>query len=212
MTSVDILIPTYNRAEYLKQALDSIRTQTFTDWRVVIYDDGSTDNTPDIVADFMKGNPNVIYIRSPFNHGVGYARNVLLDNIVSKYALWQDSDDISSPERIENMLTCIKVSKADICFSDLNFFSDNARPNKLRHILKVDITKYKSREGLVGNMCFATGIFKRSLKRFRFREDIKKKEDVNWLTQLINAKKKFGYMPKPLYYARRHAGRLTYSK
>lgn len=209
MKSIDILIPTYNRAEFLGQTLTSLINQTYKNIRVIIYDDGSTDNTPDIIADFMKKNITILYIRSIHNNGVAYARNVLLDNISADYAMWQDSDDIAFPNRVKYMLSNIEETKADICFSDLTFFTGKANPLKPRNIHKIDISKYIDRDGLYRNMNFATAIFKPELSKYRFNEDLRRKEDVEWIMLLIKNNIKFGYLSTPLYACRRHPGRLT---
>lgn len=209
---VDVLIPIYNRQEFLGETLKSIEEQTFKDWRVIMYDDGSTDDSLKIAKEFKKKYPDTkIYIGAK-NKGVGFARNVLLSISEAPYLMWQDSDDISSRIRIEKMLECIKVSGADICFSDVNFFEGNSKPSKLRHMRRIDITKYVDRDGLYNNTNFASGIFRSKLKEYLFRDNVNRKEDVFWLSELIKSGIKFGYLPTPVYFIRRHPNRLTYQK
>lgn len=204
-----ILIPTYNRARFLKECLKELKNQVYTDYQVVVYDDGSTDETEEIVKDFKH-----IYIKGEKNKGVGLARNELFKYIDSldhkpEYLIWQDSDDFSHRLRLKYMLMAIQEQQADIVFSDMYFFNHPEKHTRTRTIHKIDVSKYTSRAGLDRNMNFATAIFKTELIKYPFT-DKKRREDAQWLSDLIDAGVKFGYLPTALYYCRRHAGRLTY--
>lgn len=208
---VDILIPTYNREQYIKPCIDSILNQTYKDINIIIYDDGSTDNTEATIKEYQTTHKNIKYIKSKENRGVGFARNILLESSTADYLMWQDSDDISSPDRIEKCLRYITQTDVDILFSDLVFFTDGASHKRSKTISKVDIYKYTKREGLVNNMNFATAFFNSRLKSHKFDESLLRKEDVKWISNLIQNKVRFGYIEAPLYYCRRHPGRLTYT-
>src|SRR5271156_3340426 len=70
MATVDIIVSTYTTAKYLPIALDSVVAQTFEDWRILLIDDGSTDNTADVVAPYLERlGPKLVYIKQP-NGGV----------------------------------------------------------------------------------------------------------------------------------------------
>lgn len=103
---VTVLIPVYNRERYIKACIESILAQTYGNIQVIVYDDGSTDNTIRIVKDFDE----VKLIEGGVNRGVSYARNRLLEACTTRYAAWQDSDDIAAPKRIESQYgksTCV---------------------------------------------------------------------------------------------------------
>jgi glycosyltransferase involved in cell wall biosynthesis len=209
---VDILIPTYNREQYIEQCIDSILNQTYKDINIIIYDDGSTDKTRQIIEYYQKFHSNIQYIRGVENRGVGFARNILLESSKAEYIAWQDSDDISNPYRIEKSLNYIEHTGVDILFTDMIFYVDGASYKRSKTISKVDIYKYTKREGLVNNMNFATAFFNSRLKSHKFDESLLRKEDVKWISNLIQNKVRFGYVEAPLYYCRRHLGRLTYQK
>lgn len=208
---VDILIPTYNREQYIGPCIDSILNQTFKDIKIIIYDDGSTDKTKQIIENYQKTNSNIQYIRGVENKGVGFARNVLLESSTADYIAWQDSDDISNPQRIEKSLNYIMHTGIDILFTDMVFFWDKTSYSRSKTISKVNIYKYTNREGLVNNMNFATAFFNSKLKNYKFDETLFRKEDVKWVSNLIQNHIRFGYIETPLYYCRRHEGRLTYT-
>lgn len=212
---VDILIPTYNREQYIKPCIDSILNQTYKDINIIIYDDGSTDNTEAIIKEYQATHKNIKYIKSKENRGVGFARNILLESSTADYLMWQDSDDIAHEQRVEKLLEYMDWGchqGLDIIFSDLVFFQDGKSFKRSKTVSKVDITKYTNREGLYNNMNFATAFFRKELKGYKFDEKLGKKEDVVWITKLIERRVRFGYIEAPLYYCRRHKDRLTYTK
>lgn len=205
--TVSVLIPFYNREDFLAVALQSINYQTYGDWQAILYDDGSTDKSTEIAEDWLTKNPGYL-IREEKNRGVGYARNRLLQLIDTPYACWMDSDDLSMEHRLEQQVKMIQEKKVDMVFSYLRFCRENI-VSCASAPYKIDITKYTSREGLYNNMTFATGLFKKELSEYEFPEDIHRKEDVAWLVKLIEAKKTFAVVPEDLYHVRQHPNRLT---
>ena len=97
---VTVILPTYNRAAYLKQAIDSIRQQTLTDWELIIVDDASRDSTPDVVRAWTQKDPRIRYYRHQHNSGLATARNTGLKHARGTYIACQDDDDVSHPERL----------------------------------------------------------------------------------------------------------------
>ena len=93
MPFFSVIIPTYNRASMLREALDSVFAQTFTDYEVIVVDDGSTDDTPAIVARYED---RVRFFRQE-NSGPGAARNLGIQNVSGEYVTFLDSDDLWFP-------------------------------------------------------------------------------------------------------------------
>lgn len=208
---LDILIPTHNRREYLQACIVSYMDQTNKNFRIVIYDDGSTDGTEEMVKEFKKVSRfPIIFMRSSVNKGVSNARNHLMNYSQSDYAMWQDSDDLADPRRVEVMLNAIGSTGKDIVFSDLIFFTEGQSIKRSGRRYTIDISKYTSRAGLVNNMAFATAIFNKYVKCFPFDTEKRKREDVKWLVDIMRDNGTFGHVPEALYFVRRHPGRLTY--
>lgn len=104
MPTVDIIVPAYNAAKFLPAALDSVEAQTFEDWRIVLVDDGSTDNTPEIVAPYIERlGAKLKYIKQP-NAGLPAARNTAIRNSDSEFLALLDSDDVWLPCRLAESL------------------------------------------------------------------------------------------------------------
>lgn len=114
---ISVLIPVYNREKFLERAIQSILNQTYQNFEIIIYDDGSTDDGYKIIEKFAKYDNRVIVYWGRKNKGVGHARNQLLKACGTRYAIWQDSDDISHPERIEKQLKEMEeVGMPNLCF------------------------------------------------------------------------------------------------
>jgi len=208
-----VLIPTYNREKFLPQAIESILNQDYKDFKIVVYDDGSTDRTPEILEEYnLKYRNKFILLGDKENYGVNYARNELIKyafGSIADYFVWQDSDDVSTKTRLKELLMAIERQKADVLFSAMYFF---VSPNMNRRRLStLDISKYTGRAGLFNNMNFPTAIFNKRACAIPFDPKIRKPGgDLVWILRLIKSGIiRFGYFDKPLYYLRRHQDRLT---
>jgi glycosyltransferase involved in cell wall biosynthesis len=100
MPKVDVIIPAYNAARYLPTAIESVIQQTFEDWRIVLVDDGSTDNTAEIVAPYRERlGKKLEYIKQP-NAGLPAARNTAIRNSTAEFLALLDADDVWMPCRL----------------------------------------------------------------------------------------------------------------
>lgn len=112
---VDILLATYNGADYIVEQMDSILSQTFSDFRLLVRDDGSTDSTLELIEGFVKNDDRVFVIKDNFKSmGVGENFKRLLQASDSDYILFSDQDDIWLPNKVETLIQ----------FAEDNFNSD----------------------------------------------------------------------------------------
>lgn len=110
---IDILIATYNGGEFIKEQLESIINQTYTNWLVIIRDDDSIDNTKEIIRSYKKKYPGKIRIINDNNRNLGVVKNFscLLSQSSSEYIMFCDQDDVWLPDKIEK--TLIKMLKIE---------------------------------------------------------------------------------------------------
>lgn len=110
---VSVVVPVYNGERYLKETITSIKQQTYTEWEIIIVNDGSTDKTATIIESESGSK-----IRSVFqeNSGVSVARNNGLQNSNGEYVVFFDADDLMTPEFIELRLRAVQINK-DIGFT-----------------------------------------------------------------------------------------------
>jgi len=99
MPKISVIMPVYNSEKFLREAMDSILNQTFPDFEFIILDDGSTDSSPAIVADY--DDPRIRFYQNEKNMGVAATLNRGLELATGEYIARMDADDISLPKRFE---------------------------------------------------------------------------------------------------------------
>ena len=124
--SVSVVMPVYNAAPFLKQALDSILAQTYRDFEVIVINDGSTDDSEAIIKRYT--DPRIRYFHQP-NAGVAATLNRGLSLATGKYIWRHDADDISLPEKLEKEIRFLE-SHPDyaLCAVQVAFMTENGRP------------------------------------------------------------------------------------
>jgi glycosyltransferase involved in cell wall biosynthesis len=104
MAKFDVIIPAYNAAKYLPAAIDSVIAQSFEDWRIQLVDDGSTDDTAEVVAPYLQRlGPKLNYIKQS-NRGLPAARNTAILNSSAEFLALLDADDVWLPCRLAESL------------------------------------------------------------------------------------------------------------
>lgn len=103
-TSVSILIPCYNSSGYVEKTLDSLLSQTYTNWECIIVDDHSTDNSTEIVQQYINTYPRKFRLYTTPRKGACAARNVAFKYSKGDYIQYLDADDLLSPNKIEEQL------------------------------------------------------------------------------------------------------------
>lgn len=98
MPKVSVIMPVYNGEKYIEQAIDSVLSQSFRDFELIVVDDGSTDRSAEIVGSYR--DTRVRYVTNPCNLGLAAARNRGIEVSNGEYLAWLDCDDISLPNRL----------------------------------------------------------------------------------------------------------------
>jgi glycosyltransferase EpsH len=111
--SISVLVAVYNTEAYIKQCLDSILAQSFTDFEVICIDDGSTDGSLDILYQYG-GRDNRIVVIHQDNHGVGFTKNLALSKARGKYIMVVDSDDFIEPDTLDATFCLAEQTQAEI--------------------------------------------------------------------------------------------------
>ena len=130
MPKVSIIIPVYNVEPYLRECLDSVRAQTFTDWECICVDDGSTDASPAILDEYAARDPRFRTIKREHTNA-GASRNVGLDIAQGEFLSFLDSDDIFAPQMLEILLSAIEQCNADVSTCEIVRFRDGDRVPQL---------------------------------------------------------------------------------
>ena len=133
MCKVSIVIPYYNSEETILRALESIKKQSFTDYEVVLVNDGSTDNSEKIVNDFISKNDISIKNINQINKGPSSARNNGIKASKGEYIAFLDSDDSYEPKKLEIQVEFMEKNK-DIFITSTNYFIEKEDNLALRYI------------------------------------------------------------------------------
>ena len=112
MIEVSVIIPVYNVEKYLRQCLDSVISQTLRDIEIICVDDGSTDSSPQILADYAARDHRVRIVQQQ-NGGAGAARNNGMSFASGKYLSFLDSDDFFEPDMLEKAYWAAEMDSAD---------------------------------------------------------------------------------------------------
>ncbi len=104
---VSIITPSYNTAKYISETIKSVLAQTYTNWEMIIVDDCSTDNTDEVVQQFL-GDSRIRYLKNSQNSGAAISRNYALREARGKWIAFLDSDDVWLPEKLEKQITFMK--------------------------------------------------------------------------------------------------------
>lgn len=133
---VTVVIPTYNRAKFIKRGIKSVLKQTISNWKLLIVDDGSKDNTRKVVKPYLT-DPRIRYVRLRKNRGVSYALKYALKLVDTKYFSQLDADDWYEKDTLERCLKKMKQSgrKTAVVYGDERVWKLKKR-GKLKYLGK----------------------------------------------------------------------------
>ena len=207
---VSVIIPNYNRANLIGETIENLLSQTLSPYEIIVVDDGSTDNSVDVIKSF--GSRVNLICQS--NKGPGPARNVGLSVATGDYVQFFDSDDLCSLNKLECQAKALEASGADIAYS----------PWVKVHIEKSKKINFKEpvlqQKQLLNSIspldCFLRGwvsVFQALMFRHSFikkvgtyRTDLMPSEDSEFLFRMLLQKPKMQFVPDCLVLYRSHSG------
>lgn len=215
MPKVSIIIPTYNRAHLLPRAIKSVLNQTFKDFELIIVDDGSTDDTKDVVQSFQRNDSRIRYIH--IEHSGGYPSKVInvgIKNSLGSFITFCASDDEWDKKYLEKQIPLLeKDNGIDIVASNVVLI------NNKNEIVK-EIWKPQNKENdfilrtsfiknyIFGNLIFRKNIFE---KVGLYDEKIKIREDFDMWIRLVKDGYNFQFVYEPLYIIHLHSNQISSS-
>jgi len=204
--AVSVIIPTYNRVSLLAETLDSVARQTFTDYEIIVVDDGSDDGT----RDFIASRDQRIQYHWQENQGVSEARNHALRNVRSKFVAFLDSDDLWEPTFLERTVARLRENPDEaLVFS--NFYSIGKEGKKLRGHRKIPYGGNITAELFASTFIHTSSVVVRSRvvrDAGGFDGRLTHNEDYDlWLR--LSLRHRFGLVPEPLCLRRCHYNSLS---
>lgn len=202
MPRVSVIVPVFNAERYLAQALESVVSQTFNDLEIVCVNDGSTDGSARILAEYAARDARMLVIEQP-NGGLSSARNRGLESVRGDYVAFLDSDDYYEPTMIEKLYARCAEADADVGIAKIRYiYTESGRAIDANWSLRMDMvpeTRPFNRADMEGRLFrFITpAVWSKMFRRaflldhgLRFVENLKRAEDVAFTyTALVLADK-----------------------
>jgi glycosyltransferase involved in cell wall biosynthesis len=193
---VSVIVPIYNNEIYLRECLDSVLSQTFTNWEAVLVDDGSTDNTGKIVDEYAEKDSRFIAIHKQ-NEGTLLARKTGLENSKGEFIANLDHDDVYNPLFLEKMHAKITETNADFAWcrcDDCKWNADASENIAMILTRSQGIDRYYMWDKLIKREIYAKVLFP--------NENIISYEDPIQMIQIAYHSKSFSFILENLYFHR----------
>ena len=206
MKKVSVIVPVYNVEKYIGKCLDSLVNQTLKDIEIIVVNDGSPDNSQDIIDEYVKKYPKIIKSFIKENGGQGSARNYGLTKSTGEYIGYVDSDDYVSLDMFEKLYNKAKETDADVIITRDSKVKEDGTIYENIFIKKIDDNKENS---FFGNMGVCNKIYKRELivsNNILFKDKMWYEDLAFTLKVLINAKNIEYCIDDSLYYYLERAG------
>ena len=124
MLKVSIIMPSFNKAKYISEAINSVISQTYTNWELIIVDDYSNDDSQEIISSFASKFDNIKTHFNPENKGANYCRNFGIENAKGSYIVFLDADDLLAIHCIEDRMNVMnKNNTLDFCVFTMGVFN-----------------------------------------------------------------------------------------
>jgi glycosyltransferase involved in cell wall biosynthesis len=212
---VSIIIPAYNAGRYIREAVDSALAQTYKNCEVIVVDDGSSDNTRQVLAPYIDAG-KIKYIYQE-NKGLAGARNTGIKNSSGEYIALLDADDIFLPTKLEHQVSYLKTHpECDISYCDIYHFYDE-EPGRL---MKLNYRYYSGGEVFINLLkknfinplavVFRRDVFRRF--GYFFNENAPRSEDWDCWVNLAWRGARFCFLPEALAKYRIRKDSLSYSR
>lgn len=209
---ISIIVPVYNMEMYLKECLDSIKNQTFSDWECILVDDGSSDSSPAFCDEYATLDSRFKVIHQP-NGGLSNARNAALKIAKGTFIGFIDADDWIEPEMFQTLYNLIIENDAD--FAMVGVIKEYMGRKSIKHY--VSHKKVIDRNETIRKIGFGSfpsymcnKLHKREIITTPFPEG-RNFEDMFVYAQWLKNVKKFAIDPAPLYHYRMRIGSISHT-
>lgn len=211
MAKISVIIPCYNAGLFLNKCLESFVNQNYKDFNLILIDDCSTDNTPDLIRGWIDRNIlEIIYIRNEINSGPAISRNKGIGASTGEWIAFCDSDDWYERDFLSKMVSNVESHDADMIACGFNVVVGN-RTIKSNNISSTKVL-LSSRESLflnIDSLCCI--LIKRDIIKAISQPDLRNGEDMAIIPLLLSESKKIVVLPDCLYnyYTRQGSASLS---
>lgn len=214
---ISVIVPVYNIASFIGDCIESILSQNFKDFELIIIDDGSDDDSLKICYEYKELDPRIIILEGG-HMGVGAARNAGLDKARGKYICFVDGDDIIHPKTLETLYNVGQQHEADIVITDFKRIKSDYKTSGKTDINALPPTKIAEKEVfklLFDEINYMTGwgkLYKKNVVGTQRFSSFSLGEDVEFNSRVFPRAKRFFYIPSELYFYRERDNSAVSSK
>lgn len=206
---VSVIMPSFNSGRFIAASIASILNQTYYNLELLITDDGSTDNTIEIIKSYMQSDDRVKLFQLSGNMGAGHARNRSIKEANGQFIAFCDSDDTWLPEKLEKQLSFMRKKQCCFCFS--SYYVTDAEGVRKGLVLapsSVSLVSTK-RDDKIG---FLTAIYDVSMFGKFYMPTLRKRQDWAYVLLILKECKRAYALKEPLACYRRSRGSISYNK
>lgn len=207
-------MPAYNSGEYIGRAIRSVLQQSCQDFQIIVVDDGSTDNTPDIVRAFGRNDRRVVLLSHPVSQGPSAARNTAIERASGEWLVLLDSDDELAPTRLETLASLAEARDLDAIADGLELVEFSREkslgpafdPAWLSTPAPITLSYLLARDWPGRHQCWSFGTMKPIFRKeivtthgLRYDKDLRLGEDLLFYADLLLAGARFGVTSQCMY-------------
>ena len=189
---VSIITPSYNSALYIKNTIASVQAQTLRDWEMIIVDDGSIDNSADIIRDIAINDSRIKLIQKE-NGGSASARNVGLQQAKGDYIQFLDADDTIAHDKLERQVELMDQKGLDVTYTDYKLTQSDGMTHSQLMGFRLNLFKLLAGWGVFGTIPLHAFLYRHS---FLTKHDIKNTSEIKEREDWDFHIKVFGAYPK----------------
>lgn len=215
---VQIVIPVYNAEKYLRRCLDSVKSQTYAKWQVIIVDDASFDGSAEIIREYCSTDSRFICMKQNQNGGVAKARNAALPYLTSEYIAFLDADDYWECDMLAYLIERATKNASDIVQCRFIYDFPGGKQVLPKGAFSKDVSLYdaslkqiyiKMMTGINMNHVCMKLIRTNLIQELQFDTSLKTAEDLAFCIKLFQKVKRYDFINKALYHYYRNETSLT---
>ncbi len=167
-STIDIIIPNFNKAKYISECLDSIISQTYKNWKIYLIDDNSQDNSKEVLLKYQNFENIKIFILEK-NRGPSFCRNLGIQKSDSEYIAFMDSDDFWPKDKLEKQILAMQKNDYSFTYTDYYFFFND----DLKKMTKTNLPRFYDYKNFINHSSMSTSsilIKRKLLNKILFKE------------------------------------------
>lgn len=183
MDLVSIIMPCFNSDKFIEQSIRSVIDQSYINWELLVCDDGSTDNTMEILKSLMMNDSRIKFFTNHYSRGAAGARNTSLDYSTGRYIAFLDSDDVWYKDKLREQISFMEKKQVAFSFTyydimdENSFFLGSYKAPKVVNSCKMKISNF---------IPCLTAIYDTKILKKVYQPEIKKRNDFALWLKILN--------------------------